>query len=62
MTDPDTEPIVTDGYEELHVPPVVISASVTDISVHTAEGPVMGAGDGFTVITRVAVQPVEVME
>lgn len=45
------------GDELVHVPPGV--ASVSDIvdPMHNADGPEIGAGAGFTVITLVVVHP-----
>ena len=41
----------------LHVPPAVASVSETVEPAHTASGPEIRAGNGFTVIGRVEVQP-----
>lgn len=41
-----------------HVPPVVASLMVMVLPMHTAVGPVIGAGNGLTVITPVIKHPV----
>ena len=44
------------GLLLVHVPPVVASASEMVNPIHTAEGPVMAAGERLTVMDLIAVQ------
>lgn len=45
----------------LHVPPEVPSLNVIVAPMHTADAPVIAAGDGLTVIVAALTQPVEVV-
>ena len=56
VTTPDIEPIVAFVLLLLQVPPVVASLKVMDDPTHTAVGPVIVAGEGFTVTVVVAKQ------
>lgn len=60
VTIPVVAPMLTDRYELLHVPPVLASASVTALSIHTDAGPVIGVGASATVTIMVEAHPVEV--
>jgi hypothetical protein len=53
---PDVMEAVPHGAN--HVPPVVVDDNVMSEPAHTAPGPVIAAGDSFTVIVLVVVQPV----
>ena len=56
---PDTGSIVAmAGNVLVQPPPVVASLSVIVLPMHTAVGPVIGAGNGLTVITPVIKHPV----
>ena len=45
----------------LHVPPVGVLLSVILLFTHTTDGPLIAAGNPFTVATAVLVQPVPVI-
>lgn len=53
VTTPDDEPIDIVAELALHVPPVIASLSVVVRPTHTASGPEIAAGNGFTVSTAV---------
>jgi hypothetical protein len=57
VTTPEVAPTdAMDPEKLLQEPPVVVSCSVIVAPVQTGVLPVMGPGDGFTVITCVATQ------
>ena len=58
VTTPPALILPTAGALLLHVPPAVVSDSVTVSPGQTVFGPVIGAGNGLTVNTCVAIQPV----
>lgn len=58
VTTPVDEPIVAIVVLPLvHTPPGTALLNVVTAPTHTLEVPVMGVGNGFTVITFVAMQP-----
>ena len=62
VTAPVEEPTVaTLALPLIHVPPGSESANVMTLPTHTVDGPVGVAGNGFTVMTEVILQPVEPM-
>ena len=58
VTTPVPEIVALEGLLLLHVPPEVASASVVVKPSHTLAVPVIAAGNGLTVIGKVALQPV----
>ncbi len=59
LTIPVSEPIpAVPGAAELQVPPGVMQPSSVLLPTQTLAAPVIAAGNGFTVIGRVVVQPV----
>lgn len=57
-TDPtDVLTTATAGLLLSHVPPVEVLANVVDAPVQTVPEPVIGAGIGFTVTTKVLAHP-----
>jgi hypothetical protein len=58
---PEVESIeTTDGFKLLHTPPAVAEARLMVVVGQKEDGPVIDAGSGFTVTTRVTLQPVAV--
>jgi hypothetical protein len=53
---PDTVAMV--GSELIHTPPPVLLLSVTQLPIHTLDGPVMAPGSALTVNTLLVRQPV----
>ena len=60
VTTPVAEPIVTSLPDVLQLPPGVPSATVIIEPSHTAVGPVITAGSGFTGMVAVVAQPVPI--
>ena len=58
VTIPFEEPIVAFALLLIQVPPVALLLSVVVKPAQTASVPVMFAGNGLTVTTAVAIQPV----
>ena len=59
VTTPVREPTdACKGLVLLHMPPGVVELSATDEPTHTEPGPVIAAGNGFTVTVVIARQPV----
>ena len=56
QTVPVPETVATDGSELLHAPPLVVLVSVTQLPIHTVDGPVIAPGKGLTENTAVVVQ------
>jgi hypothetical protein len=54
VTTPVTETVPTAGVLLLHVPDGLISVNVVVLPAHTAEAPLMAAGEPLTVTTIVA--------
>lgn len=52
------ETVATDGDPEAHAPPGVAFMNVTLPATHPPDGPVIAAGNAFTVIATVRLQPV----
>lgn len=55
---PGEEMVATEMLELVHVPPLLVSVSEIMEPVHTEPGPVIGAGDTFTVTAAVVKHPV----
>jgi len=52
------EPTAIPVLVVLHIPLAEVSVSITLVPTHTADDPLTGAGNGFTVTKAIAEQPV----